>query len=183
MERCDAESPWVLSRYLNSAFGELEDHVFVEPDETLLIFHAQVQRWTDVTGLNQFTCITSQQVEVTRPEGLVQVSVSTSHQDWSPDNPHAEDCPPARLEIEDIFYDARTTKELLRITRPGGAGAAEVALDGNVVSISAGTCHAEVVLHLPAHVSCEAWKPREITRSTLRAACGARTIAAARPRR
>jgi len=146
MERCDGQSPWVLTRYLNSAFGELEDHVFVEPDQSLLIYHAQVKRWTDVSGLNQISCITSQNLKVTRPEGLVRVTVSTRYQeDGAQVDRNAPDCPPGRLEIEDRFYDSRTTKELLRITR-GGARAAEVTLDGEVVRISAGSCNTEVSL-------------------------------------
>jgi len=148
MDRCDGQGPWVLTRNLNSAFGEIEDHVFVEPDQTLLIYHAQVKRWTDVSGLNQIRCVTSQDLQVTRPEGLVRVTVNTRYQeDGSQLDPHAPDCPPGRLEIEDRFYDSRTTKELLRITR-GGARAAAVALDGDVVRISAGNCNAEVSLRI-----------------------------------
>ncbi|WP_441287749.1 hypothetical protein ACSRUE_37400 [Sorangium sp. KYC3313] len=50
----------------------------------------------------------------------------------------------------DLLYDAKTGRELVRLSRAGGRGAARVKLAGRMVEVAAGTCTTTVPLDVPA---------------------------------
>jgi hypothetical protein len=144
VDRCTGAGPWVLTRFLNSAYMELEDHVFPEPGGGLLVLHTIVARTTEITMMNNLRCVTEQTLDVRREPGVVQLSI---HSDWADDGAVVEPskpCPPPRQELEDVLFDAASGRPLLRVVRPAGAGAAQVRVQGRTAEISAGTCRVTV---------------------------------------
>ncbi|WP_437835604.1 tetratricopeptide repeat protein [Sorangium sp. So ce1153] len=151
-DRCTDPSPWLLTRYLNSIQGELEDHVLSRPDGSLLVFHAgMVLRTTDLTTMNRIVCIPEERLEVRFEPDVVHVTVEAERRAWkSEDEAAAAACDPGRIETEDLFYDAKTGRELVRLSRAGGRDAARVKLAGRTVEVAAGTCTTTVPLDVRA---------------------------------
>lgn len=146
-DRCIGDGPWTLSRYLNSALGDLEDHVFPEAGGALLVFHAgMVQRTTEVTTMNQLSCVTEETLDVRREPTVLHVAIHTDQRILAAENDPGSSCAPPQVELEDVIYDLATCRELLRVTRAGGSGAAVVRVVGRAAEISAGTCHATTTL-------------------------------------
>ncbi|WP_437307903.1 tetratricopeptide repeat protein [Sorangium sp. So ce388] len=151
-DRCTGPSPWLLTRYLNSIQGELEDHVLSRPDGSLLVFHAgMVLRTTDLTTMNRIVCIPEERLEVRFEPDVVHVTVEAELRAWkSEDEAAAAACDPGRLETEDLFYDAKTGRELVRLSRAGGRDTARVKRAGRTVEVAAGSCTTTVPLDVRA---------------------------------
>ncbi|WP_437653415.1 tetratricopeptide repeat protein [Sorangium sp. So ce1182] len=151
-DRCTGPSPWLLTRYLNSIQGEIEDHVLSRPDGSLLVFHAgMVLRTTALTTMNRIVCIPEERIEVRFEPDVVHVTVEAELRAWkSADEAAADACDPGRIETEDLLYDAKTGRELVRLSRAGGRDAARVKLAGRTVEVAAGTCTTTVPLDVPA---------------------------------
>lgn len=151
MDRCTGPGPWVLTRFVNSAFVELEDHVFPEPGGPLLAFHTVVARTTEYTTANELHCVTEQTLDV-RLEGRV---IHESRRTREPaegtqagDLP--KDCRRKQDQLDDDLFDAQTGAALLHVARPDGTGAARVRLLADrVAEIAAGSCRVTVPLDLP----------------------------------
>ncbi|WP_437768927.1 hypothetical protein WMF27_10870 [Sorangium sp. So ce281] len=79
------------------------------------------------------------------------MTVEAERRAWkSADEAAAGACDPGRLETEDLLYDAKTGRELVRLSRAGGRDAARVKLAGRMVEVAAGTCTTTVPLDVPA---------------------------------
>ena len=158
VDRCTGPPPWTLSRYLNSVFGELEDHV-VESDGALLVYHAgMVERPTDVTMLNRIACIPEVELVVSRHGRYLHVVRKRTryHEEKSADPTvatHARLCGPATTEREDDVYDATTGVPLLRVRPPASservarrsAGTA-MAIDGDAAVYTVADCSERLAL-------------------------------------
>ncbi|AGP38445.1 hypothetical protein [Sorangium cellulosum] len=83
---------------------------------------------------------------------VVHVTVEAELRAWkSADEAAADACDPGRLETEDLLYDAKTGRELVRLSRAGGGrDTARVKLAGRTVEVAAGTCTTTVRLDVSA---------------------------------
>ena len=149
IDRCESPAPWALSRYLNSALGELEDRIFPEANGKLLVYHAgMVERRTDVTDLNQLSCVTEQTFTVQRLPGLLQVSISTERHEWQDQGTPPEHCTSGPGELEDVIYDTSTYRELARVTRSNEKAAPTLTIAQRNLELSAGSCHVSIPLNV-----------------------------------
>ena len=159
VDRCEGPSPWTLSRYLNSAYGELEDRVYSEPDGKLLVYHAgMVERTTDATMLNRMACVPQMELAVSRRGSYLHVARKrTSYREQKPTEPtistHEQLCGPAATAYEDDFYDTTARAPLFRV-KPPAAGerivrspaAPVIAIDANVLLYTVAGCSERLTL-------------------------------------
>lgn len=147
-DRCAGHPPWVLTRHVNSALGELEDHVFAEPDGSLFVYHAGfVQRRTEATSSSRLSCVPEQRLTVRLGLDVLHVATETELRAWKgPDDPAPQACDPGQTWVEDVFYTLGTGEELVRLGRVERPGSATVKLVGRKVEIQAKGCAKSVLL-------------------------------------
>ncbi|MFO0556254.1 MAG: hypothetical protein U0271_48200 [Polyangiaceae bacterium] len=144
--RCVGDGPWVLSRNLESAYMELEDHVFPIEGGRLLAFHTVVARTNPYTLANDILCVTEQTLEVRLEHGIVHVSRRTQELDENAEPPaFNKPCPRKPEQLEDSVFDARTGRLFLQVSRPGGPDAPRVSvLDEDSAEVRGGACRREI---------------------------------------